>query len=129
MQTDRRTNLDLPKECDHVVAQALAGQNTIVMMGPLIFLAYASGDAFALDVEDKYACPLCIDGERVHFPLFDTGTKWEVIWPWRFFTAKGRIHFEATGGSDSSGLPWLKAGGIERYINRYNRKAGTNYHL
>jgi hypothetical protein len=58
MQSDRETNLDLPKECEYIVSKALAGENTIVMMGCLIFLAYESGDAFALDIEDKYACPL-----------------------------------------------------------------------
>jgi len=129
MQTDRTTNLDLPKECDYIVAKARAGENTTVMMGPLIFLAFASRDAFALDVEDKYACPLCVDGEKLHYPLFDTGTKWAFRWPWKYSLAKGRIYFEVTDSGDSSGLPWMKAGAIEREITRYNRKAGTNYHL
>lgn len=35
----------------------------------------------------------------------------------------------ASGGEDSSELPWLLAGAIEREVTRYNRKAGTNYHL
>ena len=40
MQTTRETNLDLPKECEYVVGKALAGENTIVIMGCLMFLAY-----------------------------------------------------------------------------------------
>ena len=62
-------------------------------MGPLIFLAFASGDAFALDIEDKYGCQLCVDGEKLHYPLFDTGTKWAFRWPWRYSLAKGHIYF------------------------------------
>jgi hypothetical protein len=129
MQTTRETNLDLPKECDYVVSKALAGEDTIVIMGCLVFLAYASGDAFALDIEDKYACQLCVDGEKERYPLFDTGTKWAFKWPWRYSLAKGHIYFERIDGDDSSGLPWMKAGAIEREVTRYNRKAGTNYHL
>ena len=129
MQSDRETNLDLPKECEYIVSKALAGENTIVMMGCLIFLAYESGDAFALDIEDKYACPLSIDGEKQRYPLFDTGTKWAFMWPWRYSVARGNIYFEDIGGEDSGALPSVKAGAIEREVRRYNRKAGTNYHL
>ena len=129
MQTTRETNLDLPKECDYVVSKALAGENTIVIMGCLVFLAYASGDAFALDIEDKCACQLCVDGEKQRYPLFDTGTKWVFIWPWKYSLAKQHVYFERIGSDDSSGLPCMKAGAVEREVIRYNRKAGTNYHL
>jgi hypothetical protein len=40
MQSAREANLDLPKECDYVVSKAMAGENTIVIMGCLMFLAY-----------------------------------------------------------------------------------------
>ncbi|MDP3000957.1 MAG: hypothetical protein Q8N47_25975 [Bryobacterales bacterium] len=129
MQTSRETNLDLPKECDYIAAKALAGENAIIIFGCLIFLAYASRDAFALDIDDKYACPLCVDGEKQRYPLFDSGTKWTFKWPWRYSVARGHIYFESIGGEDSSGLPRIKAGSIEREVTRYNRKAGTNYHL
>jgi hypothetical protein len=129
MQSSREINLDLPKECDYIVSKALAGENTIVIMGCLIFLAYESGDAFALDIDDKYACPLSVDGEKLRYPLFDSGTKWAFGWPWRYSVTKGRIYFENIDGEDSSGLPWMKAGAIERELTRYNRRAGTNYHL
>ncbi len=55
---DVLTKLDLPRECDYIASKALAGENVIVVLGCLVFLAYGTGDAFALDVEDKYACPL-----------------------------------------------------------------------
>ena len=42
---------------------------------------------------------------------------------------KGRIYFENIDGEDSSGLPWMKGGAIEQELTRYNRRAGTNYHL
>jgi hypothetical protein len=73
MQSSRETNLDLPKECDYIVSKALAGENTIVVMGCLIFLAFESGDAFALDMDDKYACPLSLDGEKQRFPCSTAG--------------------------------------------------------
>lgn len=129
MQSSRETTLDLPKECDYIVSKALAGENTIVILGCLIFLAYSTGDAFALDIDDKYACPLVVDGEKQRYPLFDSGTKWAFKWPWRYSVARGRIYFESIDGEDSSGLPWMKAGAIDREVTRYNRRAGTNYHL
>ena len=129
MQFSRETNLDLPKECDHIVSKALAGENAIIIMGCLIFLACANRDAFALDIDDKYACPLSVDGEKQRYPLFDSGTKWAFKWPWRYSVARGRIYFESIDGEDSSGLPWMEAGAIKRALTRYNRRAGTNYRL
>ena len=129
MRTSRETSLDLSKECSYIVAKALAGENAIVIFGCLIFLAYASRDAFALDIDDKYACPLCVDGEKQPYPLFESQTKWAFKWPWRYSVARGHIYFESIEGEDSSGLPWMKAGLIEREVTRYNRKAGRNYHL
>ena len=123
------TNFDLPRECDYIVSKALAGENTIVMTGCLMFLAYSRGDAFALDIEDRCACPLCLDRAIHRYPLFDTGTKWAFNWPWRYSVARGHIYFKRIDGKDSSGLPSMKAGAIEREVDRYNRRAGTNYHL
>ena len=129
MQFSRETHLDLPKECDNVVSKALAGENAIFITGCLIFLAFASRDAFALDMDDKYACPLCVDGEKQRYPLFDSGTKWAFKWPWAYSVERGHIYFESIGGEDSSGLPWMTVGAIQRALTRHNRKAGTNYRL
>jgi hypothetical protein len=68
------------------------------------------GDAFALDLEDKFGCPLCAEGKKLRYPLFETDTKWVLKWPWRYYVARGHIYFE-------------------RHIARYNRRAGTNYPL
>jgi len=129
MEFDRKTHLELAKECDYIVAKALAGENTIVMIGPLMFIAYDGGDAFVLDLEDKYACQICADGKKQHYPLFETETKWIFNWPWRYFLAEGDVWFEKCNGGDSSGLPSMIAGGLKRMLARYNRKAGTSYQL
>jgi hypothetical protein len=129
MKDARKTSLDLPKECDYIVSKALAGENTIVMMGCLMFLAYAGGDAFVLDIEDKYACPLCLDGQKEPYRLLDTGTTWAFDWPWSYYLARGRVYFKWSDGEDSSGLPSMNSGAIEREVKRYNRTAGTNFHL
>ncbi len=129
MKETHETSLDLPKECDYIVSKALAAENTIVIMGCLVFVAFSTGDAFALDIDDKLACPLCLDGQKERYPLFETGTKWFFKWPWRYSWARGHIFFERIDGGDSRGLPWMKVGGIEREVTRYNRKAGTNHHL
>ena len=42
----------------------MASENTIVTLGCLIFVAFASGHAFALDIEDKFGCPLCLEGNK-----------------------------------------------------------------
>jgi hypothetical protein len=126
----RETNtLDLLKECDYILSKALAGKNAIVMITCLVFTAHEDGDAFAFDVEDKFACPLCEDGEKLRYPLFETDTKWVLKWSWHYYVARGHIYFERIDGEDSRGLPWMKAAAIERQIAKYNRRAGTNYHL
>jgi hypothetical protein len=126
---ERRTTLDLPGECEYIVSKALAGQNTIVILNCLVFIAMESGDAFALDLEDKYACELCAEGVKRPYPIFETDTKWFFKWPWRYVYSKGHIYFERIDGEDSIGLPWLKAGAIEHEVAKFNRKAGTNFHL
>jgi hypothetical protein len=93
-------------------------QSTKIFSPGRIFLAYASGDAFALDIEDKYACQLCVDGEKQRYPLWDAGTKWVFQWPRKYSLAKERIFFERIDRDDTSGLPWMKAGVIEREITR-----------
>jgi hypothetical protein len=71
-----KTSLDLPYECDHIVDRALAGENAMVLMGCLMFLALSSGDAFALDLDDRFACALCLRGEKQPYPLLDNGDQW-----------------------------------------------------
>jgi hypothetical protein len=129
MKETLETSLNLPKECDYIVSKALKAENAIVIMGCLVFLAFENADAFALDIDDKFACPLCLDGQKQPYPLFETETKWAFKWPWSYFAARGRIYFARIDDSDSSGLPSMKASAIEREVTRYNRKAGTNYHL
>ena len=129
MRYKETTTLDLLKECDYIVSRALAGKNAIIMIACLVFTAYEGGDAFALDLDDKFACPLCEEGEKLRYPLFETDTKWVLKWPWYYYVARGHIYFERIDGEDSSGLPWMKAGAIEREIAKYNRRTGTNYHL
>ena len=72
-------NLDLPKECDHIVGRALAGEDAIVQMGCLMFVAFSSGDAFALDLDHKVACPLCLEREKQPYGLKQTGTAWAFL--------------------------------------------------
>ena len=129
MLFNKQTNLDLLKECDTAVSRALAGQNAIVVIGCLVFTAHENGVAFALDVEDKFACPLCEEGKKLRYPLFETDTKWVLKWPWHYHVARGHIYFERTDGGDSSGLPWMEADEIARQIAKYNSRAGTNYQL
>ncbi len=128
-KTTLRTHLDLPKECDNIVSKAMAGENTIVTLGCLIFVTFANGDAFALDVEDKFGCPLCLEGNKQRYPLFETETQWTFEWPCRYYVSRGWIHFERTDGGDSSELPWLKAGPIKREVAWCNRNNGMNYQL
>jgi hypothetical protein len=123
-----QSTLDLPKECDYIVERALAGQNAMVLTGCLMFLALANGDAFALDLDDRFACPLCLEGERQRYPLLDTGKQWAFQWPWRYFVARGRIHFDRTDGGGFAQVQ-LAAGTIERQLKAANQRVGTNYHL
>jgi hypothetical protein len=128
MSDTRVTHLDLPRECNHIVDRALAGDNALVQMGCLLFLAFSNGDAFALDLDDNFACPLCLEGEKQPYPLVDTGSQWAFQWPWSYHVAQGRIHFETTDEGGPVAMQ-LVVGTIERKVNDYNRKAGTNYHL
>jgi hypothetical protein len=40
---DVLTKLDLWRECDYIAPKALAGENAIVVLGCLVFLAYGTG--------------------------------------------------------------------------------------
>ena len=106
MSETRETHLDLPRECRHIVDRALAGENGLVQMGCLLFLAYSSGDGFALDLDDKFACPLCLDGKKQPYLLTDRENQWAFQWPWRYYVARGRIHFEPTDGGEPQGCIW-----------------------
>jgi hypothetical protein len=128
MSETHETHLDLQRECDHIVNRALAGENALVQMGCLLFLAFSNGDAFALDLDDKFACPLCLEGEKQTYPLVDTGEQWAFQWPWSYYVARGRIHFETTDEGDPVAMQ-LVVGTIEQKVYDYNRKAGTNFHL
>jgi hypothetical protein len=129
MKVRRETHLDLPREFDYIVDQALAGKNTIVVIGCLLFVADAAGDAFVLDLEDKYACELCADGQKRRYPLYETSDQWAVQWPWLYYVSRGHIFFKRRDGGDSGNLPYVQAGAIERFIARSNRRTGTNNHL
>lgn len=121
--------MDLPKECNYIVSKALAGENTIVILGCLVFVACASGDAFALDVEDRFACPLCLEGEKQPYRLLDAGKTWAFHWPWKYFLAREKICFERIDGGDPYVALSLKAGAIQREVERYNRNEGSKFHL
>ena len=123
-----RNTLDLPKECDHIVDRAMAGENVIVTMGCLMFLSLSTGNAFALDLNDKFACPLCLEREKQPYCLWDAGTRWYFKWPWRYSLARGRLNFERTDGGGAVDLQ-LAVGSIERQLKAANQRAGTNYHL
>jgi hypothetical protein len=123
-----KNSLDLPYECDHIVDRALARENAMVLMGCLMFLALSSGDAFALDLDDRLACALCLKGEKQPYPLLDNGDQWAFKWPWSYSVSRGRIHFERTDGGGPVDLR-VAAGTIERQLKMCNQRAGTNYHL
>jgi hypothetical protein len=128
MSETHESHLDLPRECDHIVERALAGANAMVQMGCLVFVANSAGDAFALDLDNKFACALCLEREKQPYRLLDTGSQWVFQWPWTYSVSRGRIHFETTEKGDPVPMQ-LAAGTIERKVNDYNRKAGTNYRL
>jgi hypothetical protein len=89
MRYKQTGTLDLLKECDYIVSRALAGKNAIIMIACLVFVAFDNGDAFALDLDDKFACPLCEEGKKLRYPLFETDTKWVLKWPWYYYVARG----------------------------------------
>ena len=122
------THLDIPAERDYIVARALEGTHTMVQLGCLLLVAHERGDAFALDLEDKFACPLCLNGKKQPFPLTEAETQWRFQWPWRYRESRGRLVFERTGNGEAVAIR-LAAGEFHRRIEAYNRKAGTSYRL
>jgi hypothetical protein len=128
LKESQETQLNLPKEISYIISRARAGKHTIVVFGCLVFLSYENGDAYVLDVEDKYACPLCLEGETQPDRISSVGEQWAVQWPWRYFLAEGHICFDLID-ADAGDLPWLEAELIEEQIRRYNRKSGTKWRL
>jgi hypothetical protein len=124
-----RTAVDFPYECDFIISKARAGENFISVIGCLVFLASANEDAYALDLEDRFACPLCLNGEKQPYAPLDAGTRWSFHWPWRYFLAQGLICFERTDGGDPYVAITLDASVVAGELALYNQREGSNFHL
>jgi len=124
-----KEGLDLPGECEHIVQQAQAGQESVVNFGCLMLVALASRDAYMFDLEDKLACVLCRGGERTRFTVRDQGRQWAFEWPYIYEQRGGRIWLFSKGADDTEELLSLRARDLEHAVRRYNQQAGTNYHL
>lgn len=77
--------LDVRHEAEYVIKEAQRGMTHVVSAGSLVFFCTASGDAWALDPEDKYALWLAKDGERQPFRILEHGDTFLVHWDMLYY--------------------------------------------
>ena len=121
--------LDLPGECEHIVRQAQSGKETIVNFGYLVLMSLANGDAIIFDVEDKFGCVLCRRGEPAEFLVQDRSKQWAFAWPYKYVQRRGKVCLISKTDERVVEMTDVRATEVERAVNSYNRKAGTNYHF
>lgn len=86
--TTKRTKiprLDVRREADYVIKEAQRGMTHVVSAGSLVFFCTASGDAWALDPEDKYAVWLAKEGVRRPFRILEHGDTFLVQWDMLYY--------------------------------------------
>jgi hypothetical protein len=58
------TELNIQKEADYIVSRAAERDARCIVVGILVFFSTATGDAWMLDLEDRFALGLARDGVR-----------------------------------------------------------------
>lgn len=90
-ETERRAGgPNLVKECDAIVAAAMAGTGKLVISGPeivnvpLVLFATPDGDAWLLEPNEGMATVLCWQGERQSAKVSDDGDQVKIGWDGTF---------------------------------------------
>ena len=73
-------NMDVPREAEYIIDRAHAHVTCIVTHCPLVYFSTATGDAWMLDPEDKFALCLARDGDRQDFHIVEKGDTYAIEW-------------------------------------------------
>ena len=98
-QRRSHAKLDFQREAEYIVARAQAGDARVVVIGPLVFFSTESGDAWALDTEDRFAMPLCRGGEAQPYRVTHRSHQFLVEWPGHYEMGDEEFTFARNDGS------------------------------
>lgn len=76
--------LNMAREVDHIVGEAMQGEPRIVTIGGLVFFSTDGGDAWALDAEDRLALCLCRGGSRQPVSFREDDERLAIEWTCRY---------------------------------------------
>ncbi|RZI40438.1 hypothetical protein EGT07_24210 [Herbaspirillum sp. HC18] len=124
----------LVKECEAIVAAALAGAGKLVITGPeiidrpLILFSTTDGDAWLLEPNEGMVCALCWHGERLVAHVRDDGIHGEVNWDGHFTLAGDAfvvaLDVPAIGDRSILGYPLRELRDAMRKVETFERGMG-----
>lgn len=132
-ETERRADgPSLVKECDAIVAAAMAGAGKLVITGPeivdvpLILFSTPDGDAWLLEPNEGKAVALCWRGERQNSRVTDDGEQVEIGWD-GYFNLVGHafsvdVDVSEIGRRDIHGYPLSELRDAMRKVESFERR-------
>lgn len=132
-ETERLADrLTLVKECDAIVAAAMAGAGKLVITGPeivdvpLILFSTPDGDAWLLEPNEGKAAALCWRGERQNSQVTDDGEQVTIGWD-GYFNLVGQafavdVDVPTIGRRDIHGYPLSELRDAMRKVESFERR-------
>jgi hypothetical protein len=74
----------IARVADDIVACGIAKQGRVIALGPLVLFSTATGDAWMLDLEDRFALCLMIEGTRGPVKIDETRENFAIEWEGTF---------------------------------------------
>jgi hypothetical protein len=94
--------INLTKEANYMIERAEVRDARIVTLGPLVFFATATGDAWVLDPADSLALCLAREGVRQPFDIIETSSQFAIDWQANFqIEGEQFVVFERSGQTRS----------------------------
>lgn len=97
-----QSQINITQEANYMIERAEAGDARIVTLGPLVFFATATGDAWVLDPADSLALCLAREGVRQSFDITETASRFAIDWQANYkIEGEQFIVFERSGQTHS----------------------------
>jgi hypothetical protein len=94
--------INIAAEVNHIIERAAERNARIVSLGPLVFFATATGDAWVLDPGDSLALCLAREGIRQSFDITETVSQFASDWQANYkIEGEQFIVFERSGQTHS----------------------------
>ena len=116
-----KADFNVNAEVDYIVARAVERDGRVVTLSTLLFFSTESGDAWALDTDDRLAVCLACDGTPVPIQIEETADNFAIEW-----THTYQIHRNSMTFVDYLGHATTQVGypgkAIKRAVRRMQRR-------